>query len=352
MQPAGKTSLSRILASKELPGFPQNIVVEYLAASDDEEHLGGHLSSNSQDVISTLELSPIEYIEMRINQRSDQLLSRIAELEAQLESAEDDVEEIADQLSELYDLQEGINERKKREINAFTEELGLNQYANRKLKQLSSGWRYKCRLVAAFLIHPDLLIIDEPSFLDEASTRWFVEKVVHTAKKDNTMVLLISHKEQLLDELCGSILYINSGNETLSMYHCGHSTFRTTHKEIVEYATKTISETESKQHAAEKSLNKLQIDLKSREKNLKSKTSESSDQRFIKGKNKEAKQKADKSAASKLKQCKKKAEQLQEIRMNARVERVKPLRNRVMERLVRCRMLLLVTTEVKLYLRM
>jgi ATPase subunit of ABC transporter with duplicated ATPase domains len=177
MQPAGKTSLSRILASKELPGFPQNIVVEYLAASDDEEHLGGHLSSNSQDVISTLELSPIEYIEMRINQRSDQLLSRIAELEAQLESAEDDVEEIADQLSELYDLQEGINERKKREINAFTEELGLNQYANRKLKQLSSGWRYKCRLVAAFLIHPDLLIIDEPSFLDEASTRWFVEKV-------------------------------------------------------------------------------------------------------------------------------------------------------------------------------
>jgi ATPase subunit of ABC transporter with duplicated ATPase domains len=318
----GKTSLSRTIASKELPGFPQEILVEYIAASDDEEHLGGF----SDDVSETLELKPIEYMNMRINQRSDQLSSRISELEAKIESNDaDDAEEIANQLSELYELEEEMQENIQREMHAAIDELGLNRYTHCKLKQLSSGWRYKCRLATAFLIHPDLLIIDEPSFLDEESSEWIVKQIREAATRDKVIVLLISHKETLLDELCDSILYINSGNQTLSMYHCGYSTFRSTHQDIVDSAVKTISETESIQHNAEKSLKKLQTDLKSREKNLKARTAENSDKRFIKGKNKEAKQKADRCAASKLKQAQKKMDDLEEFRRNATLERVKPL---------------------------
>ena len=107
---AGKTSLSRIVASKELPGFPQSITVEYLAASDDEEHYLGNYSSqddyDDDDVTSTfLELNPIQYINARITQRTEGITSRIAELESNLESSEeqenDTVEEIANQLAEL-----------------------------------------------------------------------------------------------------------------------------------------------------------------------------------------------------------------------------------------------------------
>ena len=98
-----------------------------------------------------------------------------------------------------------MNERIQREMHNAIRELGLDRYANYKLKQLSCGWRYKCRLVVAFLIHPELLIIDEPSFLDVKSTEWFVNRTRETAHRDNAMILLISHKESLLEELCDAI---------------------------------------------------------------------------------------------------------------------------------------------------
>ena len=50
---SGKTSLARILASKQLPGFPKNIVIEYLAASDDEEILASSYSSTTATIGTT-----------------------------------------------------------------------------------------------------------------------------------------------------------------------------------------------------------------------------------------------------------------------------------------------------------
>jgi hypothetical protein len=51
--------------------------------------------------------------------------------------------------------------------------------------------------------------------------------------------------------------------------------------------------------------------MKKREHNLKTKTTSNSDQRFVKGKNKEAKQKADHSAAAKMKRVQKKLEDVE-----------------------------------------
>ena len=53
----GKTSLARILSSKDLPEFPKGLVIEYLAASDDEEYLAGHFTEED-----SLSLRPIECI--------------------------------------------------------------------------------------------------------------------------------------------------------------------------------------------------------------------------------------------------------------------------------------------------
>lgn len=321
---SGKTSLCRVLASKELPGFPESLAIEYLAASDDEER------SDTSSSMTTLELNPVEYITMRIRRRSEDIASRIAELEARLETTASDtttsdVEEIADRLSELYQLEEDVNERLQRELHTAVSELGLDRYASRyKLKQLSCGWRYKCRLVAAFLTHLDLLIVDEPSFLDASSTEWFVNRVEETARRDNAMILLVSHKESLLDRLCDAVWYINAGNKTLNMYRCGYRAFRDAHKERIEAAAKTVSETEARHQAADKSLKRLKADLALHEKNHR-KNEAPIDRRFTRGKCLEAKQRADKSAASKLKRAKKRVDDLEEVRKNAATERVKPL---------------------------
>ncbi|KAL7455273.1 hypothetical protein ACHAWC_006820 [Mediolabrus comicus] len=314
---AGKTSLARILSSKHLNGFPSNLVVEYLAASDDEEYLAGTNNDNNDDTSLMLSLKPIDYIERRVKLRTEQLSNQIEQLESQLDNEnlqQEELERISDQLAIMFDLEEGLKEKVHRELHRALDELGLRQHQDRTLKELSSGWRFKCRLVAAFLIHPDLLIIDEPSFLDEQSTEWFVSRTKEAALTDNAMVLLISHKEALLETLCDTVLYINSANKTLTTYHCGYESFRSTHEDRVESAQKKIAgaEQNTKAITGEKS-------------NLKATTSENSDQRFIKGKNKEAKQKADKSAAAKVKLLKKKAGELEEARIHARTERVKPL---------------------------
>ena len=191
----GKTSLARILSAKDLPGFPQGLVIEYLAASDDEEYLAGHFTEED-----SLSLKPIEYIDLRIQQRSEQLLEQINELETKLESIDEvdedevDLEQISDQLAQLYDLQDDVSEKIQREMHHALDELGLRKYEDKQLSELSSGWRYKCRLIAAFLTHPDLLIIDEPSFLDESSTQWLVSRSKEASNKDNAIVLLISHR--------------------------------------------------------------------------------------------------------------------------------------------------------------
>jgi len=60
--------------------------------------------------------------------------------------------------------------------------------------------------VAAFLFHADLLIIDEPSFLDHAGLEWFIEKI----KTSQTIILLITHKESLIEACAERILYLNA----------------------------------------------------------------------------------------------------------------------------------------------
>lgn len=322
---AGKTSLSRILASKELPGFPQSLTVEYLAASDDEEFLAGTYTEDYNEILA---LKPLEYIKQRVKSRSQQLQDKIDELEGLLvdeEVEESALEAISDELSDLYEIQESLEESTKREMNRAISDLGLNDYLDKSLGDLSSGWRYKCRLVAAFLVHPDLLIIDEPSFLDSESTEWLISIIKSITRASKAMVLFISHKEALLDSLCDSIIYINASNHSITTYHVGYSQFRAIHEKQIEGATKTIASTTDDMVKAEKSLKHLKVQMKKREKNLKGTTSQNSDQRFIKGKNKEAKQKADKSAASRLKKAKAAVDDLESARNAAKKEKAKSI---------------------------
>ena len=44
----------------------------------------------------------------------------------------------------------------------------------KEIKELSGGWLYRLKLASTLLSRPDLLIIDEPSFLDEQGTQWLI----------------------------------------------------------------------------------------------------------------------------------------------------------------------------------
>jgi len=139
------------------------------------------------------------------------------------------------------------------------------------------------------------------------------------------MVVLISHKEALMEEVCDRILHLNPTSKTLSVYNCSYREFQTAHSDRVSHAKKTKEQTDKDHFQAKASLKNLKKQLKSKERNLKAITSQNSDQRFIKGKNKEAKQKADHSAASKVKRLQKKAAEMEELEEELRETKIPPL---------------------------
>jgi ATPase subunit of ABC transporter with duplicated ATPase domains len=318
---AGKSSLAQILAAKVLDGFPAaELTVEYLAAADDEDN------HEPDDDNYSLEKKPREYIQSRLQERLDNLRQTIEGLEQSMEEADPEVvERTAEELSDLYEVEEYMMERMERETTQAMEQVGLQAHAHKLLGQLSCGWRYKCRLIAAVLTHPEFLIVDEPSFLDKNSTEWLIEQLERMAKQDNAIILLISHKETLLETLCDRILHINSANQTLTTYNCSYSNFRTTLESTIQNATKTIHQTEDHLEDADKALKKVQAVCKKRESNFHKVVAQGEDKRWIRGKNKEAKQKADRSSASKLHKAQQAVAEAEEIKHKAKRERVKPL---------------------------
>jgi ATP-binding cassette, subfamily F, member 3 len=318
----GKSSFAQLLASKTIDGFPaDDLLIEYLAAADDED--GHHHSEGG----SSGGQFPREYIQSRLQRRLDQLRSNIESIEKKMEETDNEnLETLAEELSDLYDLEESMLESTERETNSALERVGLNAHAHKSMENLSCGWRYKCRLIAAVLTHPRCLIIDEPSFLDANSTDWLKEQLQHLAKTDRAIVILISHKEALLDALCDRIIHINSANQTLSTYSCGYSMFRNVLEAEIQHTTKSLESTQDHLESADKSLKKIQAACKKREDNFHKITEQNADKRFIKGKNKEAKQKADRSAASKLKKAQQAVNEAEETKHKAKRERVKPLR--------------------------
>ncbi len=236
------------------------------------------------------------------------------------------MEDIANSIAEKYDEEQDLEMTMKEEIDGTLEELEYDDYVDVPLQNLSSGWRYKIYLVSSFLSYPDLLIIDEPSFLDQSSTNWLVSMVKKLAKSHNAMVLFISHKEALLEQLCDRILHINNANTSLTSYSCNYRSFRDVYDRNVEGMGKKCDNYHKKATEADKTLKAIHSQMSKREKKLRTLTSENSDQRFIKGKNKESKQKADKSAMAKIKQLKSEATEIEGIQLQARREYVKPLR--------------------------
>ena len=336
---SGKTSLSQVIASTQIPNFPSkndsSFVVQYVSAHDTHAQQDDDDSSDDDEN----ELTPVEYLHTAVKAKNDMIQNEIDKLEESMDNDDDDngdgdtgnkIEEIANRLSELYDIQDELNETSERTISNILKELQFEPHLHKSISQLSSGWKYKCQLAKIFTIQPDILIVDEPSFLDSMGMEWFITRLKTLAVKHKCMVLFISHKEQILEELCDRILYINSTSKTLTLYS---STTYNKFRDLLQLQTKqaqnSIQESKANVKSAEGSLKKIKIQLQKREKNYNttnSKHNNAINKRFIKGKNKESKQNADKCSASKLKQLKQKATDIESnLKNQSKKDFVKPL---------------------------
>ena len=119
----------------------------------------------------------------------------------------------------------------KEKIQEVITTVGLTPEANKKIGQLSKGYKQRVGLAAALIHDPEVLILDEPTSGLDPNQIVEIREVIKRLGKDKT-VLFSSHILQEVQAICDRVIIINKGNivadDTLSSLQSG-----TTDKHIV-----------------------------------------------------------------------------------------------------------------------
>jgi ABC-2 type transport system ATP-binding protein len=87
---------------------------------------------------------------------------------------------------------------------------GLTAESNKKIGQLSKGFRQRVGLANALLHNPDVLILDEPTTGLDPNQLLEIRTVIKNAGKDKT-VFLSTHIMQEVEAICDRVIIINNG---------------------------------------------------------------------------------------------------------------------------------------------
>jgi ABC-2 type transport system ATP-binding protein len=89
--------------------------------------------------------------------------------------------------------------------------VGLTLESNKKIGQLSKGYKQRVGLAAALIHNPEVLILDEPTSGLDPNQIVEIREVIKRLGKDKT-VLFSSHILQEVQAICDRVIIINKGN--------------------------------------------------------------------------------------------------------------------------------------------
>ncbi len=106
---------------------------------------------------------------------------------------------------------------RKAEVEAirFLDRLGMVDFTDRKINQLSKGMQQKIQFVAAFLHNPDVLILDEPFSGLDPINQIVLREILEEHKKKNKILIISTHQMEQAEKLCDHICLINQGKVIL-----------------------------------------------------------------------------------------------------------------------------------------
>ena len=115
---------------------------------------------------------------------------------------------IAQIIGMMKDIRKGKNIKPDEEL---VKSFGLNNMLQKKMRTLSGGTTQKVSAALAFMFHPDVLILDEPTAgLDPLSSEQLKQKIIKEKEKGK-LVLITSHILSELDDLITQVFYMQEG---------------------------------------------------------------------------------------------------------------------------------------------
>lgn len=95
------------------------------------------------------------------------------------------------------------------------EKLGIDEWWNKKLTELSKGMGQKVQFVITVLHEPKLLIFDEPfSGFDPVNAKMIANEILELSKKGTT-IIFSTHRMESVEEMCDHIALIDHSNKIL-----------------------------------------------------------------------------------------------------------------------------------------
>lgn len=95
-------------------------------------------------------------------------------------------------------------------INNIVLKTGLDTHENKKIMELSKGYKQRVGLAAALIHEPDVLILDEPTTGLDPNQLEEIRSLITEFGKEKT-VLLSTHIMQEVDKTCDRVIIINKG---------------------------------------------------------------------------------------------------------------------------------------------
>jgi Cu-processing system ATP-binding protein len=115
---------------------------------------------------------------------------------------------IAQVFEMMKDIRKGNKEKPDEEL---VKSFGLQNMMHKKMRTLSGGTTQKVSGALAFMFHPDVLILDEPTAgLDPLSSEKLKQKIIKE-KQNGKLVLITSHILSELDDLITEVFYMQEG---------------------------------------------------------------------------------------------------------------------------------------------
>ena len=101
-------------------------------------------------------------------------------------------------------------------LDKLLKKFGIEEYKNKKIKELSKGNQQKIQFITAILNEPKLLILDEPfAGLDPFNIELFKEEILDLSKK-GSIIIFSSHRMEHVELFCKKLVVLVSGKSVLS----------------------------------------------------------------------------------------------------------------------------------------
>ena len=113
---------------------------------------------------------------------------------------------------EYLDFVVGIRDLPKSRIDEVIEMVGLDLEQNKKIKDLSKGYKQRVGIAQAIIHEPEILILDEPTNGLDPNQILEIRELIKKVGKDKT-VIISTHIMQEVDALCSRIIVLNKGNK-------------------------------------------------------------------------------------------------------------------------------------------